>query len=61
MKMYGSHEPLSLFDVEALLYVQEAQYDKFTKKFVVSNISANLAHANSKTGGVHETLTSNHG
>lgn len=32
IQMYGSTKPLSLYNVEAPLYVQEAQLDKFRKK-----------------------------
>lgn len=54
MQKYVSHEPLSLFDVEALLYVQEAQLDKFRKELTISTILENLARASSQTGGVRE-------
>lgn len=38
MKMHGKHEPISLFDVEDLLYVQEALLDKFRQDLDVSNV-----------------------
>lgn len=57
MQMYENHEPLSLFDVEALLHVQEVQLDKFRQELVVLNIYANITHTNSQIGGVHETST----
>lgn len=35
MQMYETIEPLSLYDVEAFLYVQEAQLDKFWQELDV--------------------------
>lgn len=37
MQMYGNLEPIKPFDVEALLYVQEVQLDKFRHELVVSS------------------------
>lgn len=44
--MHGNREPLTLFDVEALIYVQEAQLDKFRRELVISSDTANVAHTN---------------
>lgn len=46
MQMYDTMEYLSLYDVMALLYVQQAQLDKFQQELVVAPVSANVAHAN---------------
>lgn len=46
--MYGKYDSLTLYDVEALLYVQEAQLDKFKQELVLSNIFSNLAVSHSK-------------
>lgn len=51
MQMYGSHELFFIFDIEALIYVQKAHLDKFKKKLVILNVSTNLAHVNTQTGG----------
>lgn len=37
-QMYGSFESPILYDVEALLYVQETQLDKLRQELVVLNI-----------------------
>lgn len=52
MQMYDTMEYLSLYDVVALLYVQQAQLDKFQQELVVAPVSANVAHANHQTNGV---------
>lgn len=49
------------FDVEALLYVQEAQLDKFRQELAISNVLANLVHVNSQTDEVCETYEGNYG
>lgn len=43
MQVYGRSEPPTIYDVKALLYVQEAQLNKFCQELSVSNASANLA------------------
>lgn len=50
--MYGDPEPLTLFYIEALLYVQEAQFDKFRQGLVVSNVFVNVPHTNEQISGV---------
>lgn len=52
--MYDNLEPLALFDVETLLYIQEDQVDKFMEEYGGSSVSENVAHTNQQTGGVHE-------
>lgn len=44
MHMYGSIESPSLYDLEALLYVQEAQLEKFRQELIVSTIATNITH-----------------
>ncbi|KAI5447130.1 hypothetical protein KIW84_014834 [Lathyrus oleraceus] len=44
MHNYGCTTPPTLCDVEALLYVQEAQIDKFRQEMDTSNVAANVAH-----------------
>lgn len=51
-KCMGTIEPLTLYDVEAHLYVQEVQLEKFWQELVVSTMTANVANANDQTGGV---------
>ncbi|CAI8587908.1 unnamed protein product [Vicia faba] len=48
MQMHGKSESPTLYDVEALLYVQEGQLDKFHQELALSNVSANLAISHSK-------------
>lgn len=56
MKIYGIMKCISLYCVEELLYVKEAQMDKFWKELVV----ANVAHANYQTSGIHDQNTNYH-
>lgn len=59
--MYGTYEPRSLYDMEAFIYVQEAQLDNFWQELDVSSISANIAHGNQQTCGVRDNTSSNRG
>lgn len=59
--MYVNHEPITLFDVEALIYVQEAQLHKVRQELAILNIFANIDHTNSQTGDVHENFAKNYG
>lgn len=43
MQVYGRHEPSTMYDVEALLYVQEDQLGKFMQELYVSDILTNQA------------------
>lgn len=60
MKIYGIMKCISLYCVEELLYVKEAQMDKFWKELVVAIVSANVAHANYQTSGIHDQNTNYH-
>src|SRR3954468_23417458 len=51
MQMYGCPVPPTLCDVEALLYVQEAQLDKFRQELAASTIAANVAHTSIEESG----------
>lgn len=42
--MYSKIDPSSHYDVEALLYVQEAHMDKFCQELSLANLFANLDH-----------------
>lgn len=44
MQMYGMSGPPTLYDVEALLYAQEAQLAKFSQELAVATATANIAH-----------------
>ena len=35
MQMYGNPEPITLFDVEFILYVREAQLEKFMQELAI--------------------------
>lgn len=59
--MYGAHEPHSLYDVEALLYVQEAQLDKFRQELAISPVSTNVANENHQAVVVRENYASSRG
>src|SRR4051812_48064070 len=48
MQMYGCPIPPTLCDVEALLYVQEAQLDKFRQELAATTVSANVPHASQR-------------
>ena len=61
MMTYGKGELSSIYDVEALLYVQEAQLDKYRQELALTTATANLAytedHASSKStrGGFQQS------
>ncbi|KAI5442327.1 hypothetical protein KIW84_011409 [Lathyrus oleraceus] len=59
--MYRSTESPSLCDVEALVYVQEAQLDKFRQKLDMSTVIANIAHTSQAINRLRETFSSNRG
>lgn len=61
MKIYGTMESFSLYDVKELLYVQEVQLDKFRQELVVANVSTNVAQANHQTCGVCDQHTNSPG
>lgn len=61
MQMYESTESPLLCDVEALLYVQEAQLDKFRQELVVSTVAANVAHSSQATNNSRGTFPNNRG
>lgn len=42
MVIYGRHGSPSIADIEALLLVQEAQFDKFKQELVMVPVSANV-------------------
>lgn len=46
IRLYGCLVPPTLCDVEELLYVQEAQLDKFRQELVATTVAANVAHTN---------------
>lgn len=46
MHLHGNSEPLTLFDVEVILYMHEVQLEKFKKELDMSNVSRNVAHNN---------------
>lgn len=56
MQTYENPESLTLFDVETLLYVQEAKLDKFMNKL---NVSKKVAHTNQQTCGAHDNFARN--
>lgn len=49
MDMYGCPTPHTMCDVKALLYVKDAQLEKFREELVTSNIAANMVHMNHET------------
>lgn len=59
--MYGSIESPSLYDLEALLYVQEAQLEKFRQELIVSTIATNIAHTIQETNNYRGSFLRNHG
>lgn len=46
MMIYGRPDSPSISDIEGLLLVQEAQFDKYRHELVVVTVSANVAHTN---------------
>lgn len=44
MMIYGKGGPINIYVMEALLYVQEAQLDKYRQELVTSSVTANVAH-----------------
>lgn len=61
MQMYESTKPSSLCDVEAQLYVQEAQVDKFRQELSISIVAANLANTSQETTSSRGAFSGNHG
>lgn len=45
MMIYGKVEWTDLYDVEALLYVQEAQLDNFCQELSIPSVTVNVAQA----------------
>lgn len=45
MMVYGRPDSMAIFDIEALLLVQEAQLDKFCQELAISNASVNVAQS----------------
>lgn len=52
MEIYGMVKPTTLYYVEALLYIQEVQVDKFRQELIVASATANIAYANDQIIGV---------
>lgn len=52
---------LSLYDVEALLYIQEVQLDKFRQELAISSVSVNAVNSNHQTIGVRENFAHSRG
>jgi len=46
MMVYCKTKPTTLYNIEALLYVQEAQLDKFRQELSLSIPTANVAYSN---------------
>src|SRR3954470_9683143 len=61
MQMYGSPTTLNLCDVKALLYVQEAQLDKFRQELAAATIAANLANLGQESHGSRGAYSGNRG
>jgi hypothetical protein len=49
MMIYSRYESPTVEDVEALLLLQEAQFEKFKQELNNPNVSANLAQAETKS------------
>lgn len=49
--MYGSQLSLTPYDVETLIYVQEAQLDKFCQELTATTIAVNISHTNQEARG----------
>lgn len=45
MMIYGKGEQKNIYDVEALQYVQEAQFDKYRQELVIPSSMAIVIHA----------------
>lgn len=43
MMIYSKGDPTDIYDVEALLYIQEAQLDKYRQELASLNVTANVA------------------
>lgn len=43
MMIHGKVEPTNIYDVEALLYVQEAQLDRFFQELLTPSVIANVS------------------
>lgn len=59
MMMYGKSEALNITDLESLLLVQEAQFDKFKQELTIANTSGNVARTNSAPGSSRQNENSN--
>lgn len=44
MMIYNKGDSIDIYDVEALLYVQEAQLDKYKQQLITLSATANIAH-----------------
>lgn len=49
MMMYGKGGSIDIFEVEGLLYIQEAQLDKFCQELVTHNATANIVEPQTNT------------
>lgn len=61
MQMYGFHVSPTLCDVKTLIYVQEAQLDKFHQELVVSTFAADIAHTSQEANSSRGTFLGNRG
>ncbi|KAI5402488.1 hypothetical protein KIW84_050201 [Lathyrus oleraceus] len=61
MQMYGNHVSLTLCDVEALLYVQEAPLDKFCQELAATTIATNIAHISHEVISYRGVFSGNNG
>lgn len=59
--MYDSPVSPTLYNVEAHLYVQEAQLDKFRKELDASTIVANISHTSQEENSFRGTFSGNNG
>lgn len=44
MMIYIKIETSTLYEIEALLYVQEAQLDKYRQELSITNVTKNMVH-----------------
>lgn len=44
MMIYNKGDSIDIYDVEALLYVQEAQLDKYKQQLITLSATANIVH-----------------
>ncbi|KAI5435568.1 hypothetical protein KIW84_022111 [Lathyrus oleraceus] len=61
MQMYVMAKLPILYDVEAQLYVKEAQLDKFGQELDMTTAIANIVHANDQTIGVCDNMAKTKG